>query len=65
MRKIKMLVSDERLGFKAGEVYEVEVYAFDHDKLSAVRRVPDGKDGEFNVYRGSRGEEWEYAEDSK
>jgi len=64
MRKIKMLISDERLGFKEGEIYEVKPYQFDPDKLTAERKVPDdgvyGKDGGFNVYRESLGEEWEW-----
>jgi len=65
MRKIIMLKNDERLGFKKGEVYEVEPYQLDPDaKLSAIRKIPDdgiyGRDSGFNVYRSSRGEEWDW-----
>ena len=62
MRKIRMLKSDKRLGFKKGEIYEVEAYQFDpSSKLSTIRKIPDdGKFPGFNVYRESRDEEWEW-----
>ena len=60
-----MLKSDKRLGFKKGEVYEVEPYQFDPScKLSAIRKFPDdGTEPGFNVYRDSRDEEWEWVID--
>lgn len=66
MKNIRMLESDERLGFKKGEIYEVEIYQYDPDKLTAVRKIPDdgvyGRDGGFNVYRESKDTEWEWVE---
>ena len=66
MRKIRMLKSDERLGFKEGDIYKVERYRFDPDKLTAIQKVPDdgvyGRDGGFNVYRESVGDEWEFVD---
>ncbi len=68
MRKIIMLKDDDRLGFKKGEVYEVKPYWIDpQTKLSAIKKVPDdgiyGRDYGFNVYRESRGKEWDYKDD--
>lgn len=63
MRKIKMLKSDERLGFKDGEVYETSVYWLNPDKLTAEKKVPDdGTEPCFNVYKECRGEEFEYVD---
>lgn len=59
MRKIRMLKDNERLGFRKGEIYEVEPYWLDpQTKLSAVRKIPAS--GGFNVYREGKGEEWEW-----
>lgn len=59
-----MLKNDERLGYKKGEIYEVELYWLDPDKFSAVKKIPDdgiyGRNSGFNVYRDSKGEEWEF-----
>lgn len=61
-----MLESDERLGYKKGEIYEVEPYSIDPCKLSAIKKVPDdgiyGKNGGFNVYRETRGDDWDWTE---
>jgi hypothetical protein len=64
MQKIRMLKSDERLGFKEGEVYEVIPYHLDPScKLSAIKKFPDdGTEPMFNVYRECRGEEWEWVQ---
>jgi len=67
MRKIRMLQSDERLGFKEGEVYEVSQAQYDPDKMTADKKVPDdgvyGRDGGFAVYKESKGSEWEWFKD--
>ena len=62
MKKIRMLISDDRLGLKAGEIYEVTPYCFD-DKLTLVRRVPDGYDPECNIYCESECDAWEYVKE--
>lgn len=56
MRKIIMLKDNERLGYKKGEVYEAETYWLDPDKLTAMK---NGKCAGFNIYRESKGEEWD------
>ena len=69
MKRIRMLESDDRLGFKEGEIYEVSQASYDPDKMTADRKVPDdgvyGRDGGFSVYKESRGEEWEYVEEEQ
>jgi hypothetical protein len=65
MKKIRMLVDDKRLGFKKGEIYEVQPYELDPQaKMSCIKKIPDdgvyGRDSGFNVYRESRGIEWEW-----
>jgi|GEM_PF-5449471 len=48
--KVKVLETDERLGIKAGEVYEACRYRYDPEKMTLLRRVPDGYDPECNQY---------------
>lgn len=50
--KVKILKDDERLGVKAGEVYEAEPYWLDpSEKVSLLSRIPDGYEPECNQYR--------------
>lgn len=49
--KVKILETDERLGIKAGEIYEAKRYQLDpHEKLSLLAREPDGYCPECNQY---------------
>lgn len=62
MKKIKMLKTDELLGFKEGEIYEVKPYPYD-EKMILMRRVPDGYDPECTTYLESEGDEWEWVKE--
>ena len=47
----KILKDDERLGIKAGEIYEGERYKYDpQTKVSLLYRIPDGYKPECNMY---------------
>lgn len=49
--QIMILTTDNRLGVKAGEVYEARRYQYDpHEKYSLIARIPDGYDPGCNQY---------------
>ena len=48
--RVQILKTDERLGVKAGEVYEAHRYGLDPDKMTLDGRVPDGYDPSCNLY---------------
>lgn len=48
--KVRIIKTDERLGVKAGEIYEARRYRYDPDKVSLIGRVPDGYDPGCNQY---------------
>lgn len=52
--KIMILHDDERIGVKAGEIYEAKRYKYDpHEKYDLIGRVPDGHDPECTQYISS------------
>ena len=49
---VKNLEDNERLGIKAGERDEAKPYWLDpYDKVTLIRRIPDGYEPECNQYR--------------
>lgn len=48
--KVMVLKTDERLGIKAGEVYEAQRYRYDFGKWTLLSRVLDGYDPSCNQY---------------
>ena len=48
---VRIQKTDERLGVKAGEIYQAERYRYDpHEKVTLVARQPDGYNPECNQY---------------
>ena len=49
--KVKILETSERLGVKAGEIYQAERYQYDpQEKVSLLARESDGYDPGCNQY---------------
>ena len=49
--EVRVIKTDERLGIKEGEIYEAKRYYLDPtEKVTLVRRVPDGYDPSCNQY---------------
>lgn len=53
--QVLILKTEQRLGVKAGEVYEASTYRYDPEKVSLDGRVPDGYDPGCNQYKSSIG----------
>lgn len=54
---VRILTTNDRLGVTAGEQYEAERYWLDPEKVTLLRRIPDGNSPECNQYW--RDVEWE------
>ena len=49
--RVEILETQERLGIRAGEIYEATPYWLDpQEKVTLLSRVPDGFDPECNQY---------------
>ncbi len=49
--KVRITKTDNRLGIKEGEIYEAEIYWLDPDKITLLKRIPDGYEPSCNQYR--------------
>lgn len=49
--KVRIKETDSHIGVTAGEIYEATSYWLDPDKVTLLRRIPDGWDPECNEYR--------------
>ena len=50
--QIKILKTDDRLGVKAGEIYDAKPYTYDpQSKWELIGRVPDGYDPSCTQYK--------------
>ena len=47
---VKIIETNDRLGVKAGEIYEASRYPYDECKYTLEARVPDGFDPCCNMY---------------
>lgn len=68
--QVKIINTDDRLGVKAGEIYEAKRYRFDpHEKVELMARVPDGYDPLCTQYLESVlhmiGGKWHKIEDNR
>ena len=50
---VQLLKDDPRFKLKKGEIFEAQVYWLDPEKITLLKRLPDGFDPECNQYRGS------------
>jgi len=49
--KVKIRENNIHFGLKKGEIYEAKPYRLDSEKLTLLKRIPDGYDPECNCYR--------------
>ena len=50
---VQLLEDDSRFNIKKGEIFEAQIYHLDPEKITLLKRLPDGFDPECNQYRGS------------
>ena len=50
---VQLLEDDSRFKIKKGEIFKAQVYQLDPEKITLLKRLPDGFDPECNQYRES------------